>query len=71
MTDEHKALVEALDAAAQDWRELSYPDEAEMLEQAAHAIRELSAEVESLAKQLRETALTELAQMGQEFDNHD
>lgn len=71
MTDEHKALVEALDAAAQDWRELSYPDEAEMLANAAQAIRDLSAKVESLAAQLREQAIAELAQMGQEFDRHD
>lgn len=70
MSDD-EALVEALDAAAQDWRELSYPDEAEMLANAARRIRELSAEVESLSKQLREQALTELAQMGQEFDNHE
>ena len=71
MTDEHKALVEALDAAADDWRVLSNPDEAEMLTNAARAIRDLSAEVESLAAHLREQAILELAQMGQEFDNHE
>ena len=71
MTDEHKALVKALDAAADDWRVLSNPDEAEMLTNAARAIRDLSAEVESLAAQLREQAILELAQMGQEFDNHE
>ena len=71
MTEEHKALVEALDAAADDWRELSHPDEAEMLAKATRAIRDLGAEVESLAAQLREQAILELAQMGQEFDNHE
>ncbi len=71
MTDEHKALCEELDAAADDWRVLSNPDEAEMLTNAARAIRDLSAEVESLAAQLREQAILELAQMGQECDRHD
>ena len=44
MSPNHKALCEALDAAAPDWRELSYPDEADMLTNAARAIRELIAE---------------------------
>ncbi len=71
MTDEHKALVEALMEAAatstKGWSACQWGD----LLAAARAIRELSAEVESLSKQLREQALTELAQMGQEFDNHE
>ena len=44
MSPNHKALCEALDAAAPDWRELSYPDEADMLTNAARAIRALIAE---------------------------
>ena len=44
MIPNHKALCEALDAAAPDWRELSYPDEADMLTNAARAIRALIAE---------------------------
>lgn len=48
MTPDDTALCEALDAAAEDWRQLSYPDESEMLDQAARRIRELNAEVEAL-----------------------
>ena len=62
MTDEHKALVEALETRMP----LISRDR-----EAARAIRDLSAEVESLAAQLREQAILELAQMGQECDRHD
>ena len=71
MTDEHKALVEALMEAAatstKGWSACQWGD----LLAATRAIRDLSAEVESLAAQLREQAILELAQMGQECDRHD